>query len=111
MLGRNSGHCDALQAPVPGEGLRSDLLALCFDLVHWLRFSGALVEAGVSGDLLVWGLAGFNLGVEPGQLMVVAVWCGVSPLLARWSGYRTVVVKGGSVALIVWTVQRMAFSG
>jgi len=99
----------------PVKGLRSDLLALCFGLVHGLGFSGALVEAGVSGGLLVWALAGFNLGVEAGQLMVVAVWCGVSLLLARWSGYRTVVVKGGSVALIVlslyWTVQRVAFSG
>lgn len=99
----------------PVKGLRSDLLALCFGLVHGLGFSGALVEAGVSGGLLVWALAGFNLGVEAGQLMVVAVWCGVSLLLARWSGYRSVVVKGGSVALIVlslyWTVQRVAFSG
>lgn len=99
----------------PVKGLRSDLLALCFGLVHGLGFSGALVEAGVSGGLLVWALAGFNLGVEAGQLMVVAVWCAVSLLLARWSGYRTVVVKGGSVALIVlslyWTMQRMAFSG
>lgn len=99
----------------PVKGLRSDLLALCFGLVHGLGFSGALVEAGVSGGLLVWALAGFNLGVEAGQLMVVAVWCGVSLLLARWSGYRAVVVKGGSVALIMlslyWTVQRVAFSG
>ncbi|CAN7429732.1 HupE/UreJ family protein [Acidovorax sp. LjRoot66] len=99
----------------PVKGLRSDLLALCFGLVHGLGFSGALVEAGVSGGLLVWALAGFNLGVEAGQLMVVAVWCAVSLLLARWAGYRTVVVKGGSVALIVlslyWTVQRIAFSG
>lgn len=99
----------------PVKGLRTELLALCFGLVHGLGFSGALIEAGVSGGLLVWALAGFNLGVEAGQLMVVAVWCGVSVLLARWSGYRTVVVKGGSVALIVlslyWTVQRLAFSG
>lgn len=99
----------------PVKGLRSDLLALCFGLVHGLGFSGALIEAGVSGGLLVWALAGFNLGVEAGQLMVVAVWCAVSLLLARWAGYRTVVVQGGSVALIVlslyWTVQRVAFSG
>ncbi|MDZ7862816.1 HupE/UreJ family protein [Acidovorax sp.] len=99
----------------PVKGLRSDLLALCFGLVHGLGFSGALVEAGVSSGLLVWALAGFNLGVEAGQLMVVAVWCAVSLLLARWAGYRTVVVKGGSVALVVlslyWTVQRVAFSG
>ncbi|MDP3227605.1 MAG: HupE/UreJ family protein [Acidovorax sp.] len=99
----------------PVKGLRSVWLALGFGLVHGLGFSGVLVEAGVSGSLLVWALAGFNLGVEAGQLMVVALWCAVSVVLVRWSLYRTVVVRGGSVALLVlslyWTVQRIVFSG
>lgn len=98
----------------PVKGLRSSWLAMGFGLVHGLGFSGVLVEAGVSGGLLVWALAGFNLGVEAGQLMVVALWCVASLLLARWAWYRTVVVRGGSVALVVlsmyWTVQRVAFS-
>lgn len=99
----------------PVKGLRSSWLALGFGLVHGLGFSGVLVEAGVAGASLVWALAGFNLGVEIGQLMVVALWCMVSVVLARWAWYRTVVVRGGSVALLVlslyWTVQRLAFSG
>lgn len=98
----------------PIKGLRTSWLALGFGLIHGLGFSGALIEAGVSGSLLVWALAGFNLGVEAGQLMVVAVWCAVSIVLMRWSLYRTVVVRGGSVALLLlslyWTVQRVAFS-
>ncbi|MFN3437710.1 MAG: HupE/UreJ family protein [Acidovorax sp.] len=99
----------------PVKGLQSVWLALGFGLVHGLGFSGVLVEAGVSGTLLVWALAGFNLGVEAGQLMVVALWCAVSVVLVRWSLYHTVVVRGGSVALLVlslyWTVQRIASSG
>jgi hypothetical protein len=99
----------------PVKGLNSVWLALGFGLIHGLGFSGVLVEAGVSGTLLVWALAGFNLGVEAGQLMVVALWCLISVVLVRWSLYRTVVVRGGSVALVVlslyWTVQRIAFSG
>jgi len=83
--------------------------------VHGLGFSGVLVEAGVAGASLVWALAGFNLGVEVGQLMVVALWCAVSVALARRAWYRSVVVRGGSVALLVlslyWTVQRLAFAG
>lgn len=106
MLGRNSGHCDALQAPVPGEGLRSDLVALCFDLVHGLGFSGGW--ARTASLAASWSGAG---GVQPGGGARPAHGGGVSLLLARGSGYRTVVVKGGSVALIVWTVQRVAFSG
>lgn len=49
-----------------------------------------------------------------GQLMVVALWCTVSVALARRAWYRSVVVRGGSVALLVlslyWTVQRVAMS-
>ena len=98
----------------PVRGLRSSWLALGFGLVHGLGFSGVLVEAGVPGTLLVWALAGFNLGVEAGQLMLVAVWCAVSVVLGRWTLYRTVVLRGGSVALLMlsvyWTVQRIAYS-
>ncbi len=98
----------------PVRGLRSSWLALGFGLVHGLGFSGVLVEAGVPGTLLVWALAGFNLGVEAGQLMLVAVWCAVSVVLGHWALYRTVVLRGGSVALLMlsvyWTVQRIAYS-
>ena len=99
----------------PVRGLRSSWLALGFGLVHGLGFSGVLVEAGVEGTSLLWALAGFNLGVEMGQLMVVALWCAVSVVLVRWAWYRPVVVRGGSVALLglslYWTVQRLAVAG
>lgn len=99
----------------PVRGLRASWLALGFGLVHGLGFSGVLVEAGVSGGLLLWALAGFNLGVEAGQLALVALWCAVSAVLMRWRLYNSVVVRGGSAALVAlsvyWTVQRVAFSG
>ncbi len=95
--------------PVPW--IRSEILALGFGLIHGLGFSGVMSEAGVSGSLLLWGLAGFNLGVEAGQLAVVAVWCILHLFLARWSHYQAVVVRGGSYALILvasyWMVQRV----
>ena len=99
----------------PVRGLRGSWLALGFGLVHGLGFSGVLVEAGVSGGLLLWALAGFNLGVEAGQLALVALWCVVSAVLMRWRLYTPVVVRGGSAALVAlsvyWTVQRVAFAG
>ncbi|AOG24095.1 HupE/UreJ family protein [Acidovorax sp. RAC01] len=99
----------------PVRGLRGSWLALGFGLVHGLGFSGVLVEAGVSGGLLLWALAGFNLGVEAVQLALVALWCVVSMVLMRWRLYNTVVVRGGSAALVAlslyWTVQRVAFAG
>ena len=96
----------------PVRGLRGHWLALGFGLVHGLGFSGVLVEAGISGSARLWALAGFNLGVEAGQLLGVALWCALSAVLSRWAGYRAVVVRGGSAALLVlslyWTVQRIA---
>lgn len=98
----------------PVRGLNPRLLALGFGLIHGLGFSSALIEAGVARDLLVWALAGFNLGVEIGQIMVLTLWCVVCLALSRWSNYRLVVVKGGSMALfalsLYWTFQRVALT-
>ena len=99
----------------PVRRVRGDLLALCFGLVHGLGFSGVMLEAGVTGSLLFWGLAGFNLGVETGQLLMVLLWCGVHWVLVswlRWPHYNAVVVRGGSCALVAmavyWMVERLA---
>ncbi len=95
----------------PLRWVRSDALALAFGLIHGLGFSGVMTEAGISGSLLVWGLAGFNLGVEAGQLAVVALWCVLHYALQNWKHYTHVVVRGGSWALVVlalyWMLQRL----
>jgi HupE / UreJ protein len=96
----------------PQRWLRGDVLALSFGLIHGLGFSNIMREANVSSDLLPWALAGFNLGVEAGQLAGVVVWCGIHLLLVRWRRYEQVVVRGGSYALcavaVYWAVQRLA---
>lgn len=103
----------ALLNVYPLPRLRTDYLALAFGLVHGLGFSGVMTELGVSGSLLVWGLAGFNLGVEAGQLLLVALWCVLQLLVGHWPHYQRVVVRGGSWALLAlagyWTLQRLLF--
>jgi HupE / UreJ protein len=95
----------------PVRWLRSDVLALGFGLVHGLGFSNIMREANVSDSLLLWAVAGFNLGVEAGQLAGVALWCGVHLILVRWQRYEPVVVRGGSWALLAlavyWTGERL----
>ncbi len=95
----------------PVRWIRADVLALGFGLIHGLGFSNIMSEAGVSGPLLPWALAGFNLGVEAGQLVGVALWCCVHLVLARWRLYEHVVVKGGSCALLAlalyWAATRL----
>lgn len=94
----------------PVRWLRSDAIALGFGLIHGLGFSSAIREANVNATLLPWALAGFNLGVEAGQLVGIALWCGLQLVLVRHQWYERVVVRGGSWALLLlagfWTIQR-----
>lgn len=95
----------------PVHWVRTDVLALVFGLVHGFGFAGLLQEAAAPEGLLPWALAGFNLGVEAGQLMAVAVWVLVSQLVVRKPWYPRVVVRGGSVLLVLlaawWFWQRV----
>jgi hypothetical protein len=95
----------------PLRWLRTEALALGFGLVHGFGFAGLLLEAAAPSGLLPWALAGFNLGVEAGQLLAVAGWVLVVQLAVRRPWYSVVVVRGGSVLLIllalVWFVERL----
>ncbi len=91
----------------------SAALAASFGLVHGLGFSGAMTEARVPEGSLLWALGGFNIGVEIGQLLIIAAWSLVYRALHRWVGYARWVVQGGSVALIFialyWFGQRLGW--
>jgi hydrogenase/urease accessory protein HupE len=64
------------------------LVAFIFGLVHGLGFAGALQEIGLPQQHLVVALLTFNLGVEMGQLLTVALAFGLVQLLKRrpWAG-------------------------
>lgn len=59
------------------------LLPFGFGLLHGLGFAGALAAAGLPGHALPLALLSFNLGIEVGQLAVVAVALPVLALLRR----------------------------
>lgn len=56
----------------PGNALLFVATA-CFGLVHGFGFAGFLMETGITGGSLLLPLLGFNLGVEVGQLALLAV--------------------------------------
>ena len=85
----------------PVAWIRTDVLALVFGLVHGYGFAGLLLEAAAPTALLPWALAGFNLGVEAGQLIAVTGWVALSQLVVNRSWYQRVVMRGGSVILIL----------
>jgi hypothetical protein len=57
------------------------LLSLAFGLIHGFGFASVLQEIGLPEDQLWSALLGFNIGVELGQLMIVA---------AAWTLYKIV---------------------
>ena len=95
----------------PVRGLRTEWLALGFGMVHGFGFAGLLQEAAAPTGLLPWALAGFNLGVEAGQLLAVSGWVLLSQVLLRHVWYPRVVVRGGSLGLtavaMFWFWQRV----
>lgn len=62
---------------IPDEGARSGgmrpALTLAFGMVHGFGFANVLSEIGLPEDRMAVALAGFNIGVELGQLAVVAL--------------------------------------
>lgn len=84
--------------------------AFGFGLIHGFGFAGALRELGLPDDALAVSLASFNVGVELGQLAVVAVFLPLAFWLRATRAYRQVALKGGSAVIaviaLVWFYER-----
>jgi len=59
------------------------IVAFCFGLLHGLGFAGALAEVGLPPLSIPMALLFFNVGVEIGQLIFIAVVLGVIPFAHR----------------------------
>jgi hypothetical protein len=86
------------------------IAAFAFGLLHGFGFAGALSDLGLPTGSLALSLAGFNLGVETGQLAIVAIFLPVAFALRTTVAYRRVVLAGGSALIVaiagVWLVER-----
>jgi len=84
--------------------------AFAFGLIHGFGFAGALADLGLPPGSLALSLAGFNLGVESGQLALVAVFLPFAFALRDTAVYRRVALAGGSAVIAVialgWLVER-----
>lgn len=86
-------------------------IAYIFGLVHGFGFAGAFAELA-SGSAIRWtDLLAFNIGVEAGQLIVIAVALVVLRPLSRLRFARPVLVPAGSIAAgcigAVWILERL----
>lgn len=91
-------------------GGRGAWLAFAFGLLHGFGFAGVLGELDLGVGQLWRPLLGFNLGVEVGQLAIVAVYFPLAYWLRRTRFYRLGVLYAGSAAVclcaLFWFFQR-----
>ncbi len=86
------------------------IAAFGFGLLHGFGFASALSDLGLPTGSLALSLAGFNVGVELGQLAIVAVFLPLAFTMRGTWTYRRVILAGGSAAIAaiagVWLVER-----
>lgn len=88
------------------------LAAALFGLVHGLGFAGVLGETGLEGQDRWVGLLGFNLGVELGQLAVLALGWPLWRWVTRDERWRQrLIVWGSALGALVgsyWFFERLS---
>ncbi len=86
------------------------LFAFAFGLIHGFGFASVLADLGLPHNALLLALVAFNLGVELGQLAVVAVFLPLAWALRNQWIYRQGILAGGSLLVIalasVWLIER-----
>jgi hypothetical protein len=87
------------------------LVVFVFGLLHGLGFAGAMADLGLSGEHLAASLVGFNVGVELGQLSVIAAASViVRTLRLSIDAERQFVLRPASAAIalagLFWAIER-----
>ncbi|HXT40377.1 MAG TPA: HupE/UreJ family protein [Candidatus Angelobacter sp.] len=89
---------------------RGWLVAFCFGFVHGFGFANALTDLGLARQTLAVALVGFNLGVELGQLAIVAVFLPLAYWARNAWAYQELTLRFGSAAIallaVAWFVER-----
>ena len=89
---------------------RSWLIIFLFGLFHGFGFADVLAELGVTSQNAILSLFGFNLGVEIGQLVIIAVVFPMLYLLRKQQFYSGFVMKTGASMLgvmsLYWFIER-----
>lgn len=88
-------------------------VALGFGLVHGLGFASVLREIHIPEGLFTTSLISFNVGVEIGQLIIIALALPVLYLIMK-TRWQTYFLNGASVIIgitgIIWFISRVFFN-
>jgi hypothetical protein len=100
----------ALNNLFPVVTTRRWALAFVLGLIHGFGFASVLWELGLPSDALALALACFNLGVEAGQLTIVAMVLPLAFALRQTWLYRRLALPVGSAAVallaLIWCLER-----
>lgn len=87
------------------------MIAFAFGLIHGFGFANVLLDLGLSSTALAISLFGFNVGVELGQMAIVAVFLPLAFLFRRSKMYDLVILKLGSIVIAIiaaiWMIERI----
>jgi hypothetical protein len=87
------------------------MLAFVFGLIHGFGFASALSDLTSGTDAQLLALVGFNLGVETGQLAIVAIFIPLAFLSRNSQYYQRGILTGGSLMIAsvagLWLCQRL----
>ncbi len=91
------------------------VVVFCFGLLHGLGFASVLTDFGLGHSHFVAKLIGFNIGVELGQLSVIAA---AFLLIGSWAGrkpwYKRRIADPASIVIalvgIWWVLERTVFA-
>jgi len=85
-------------------------IAFGFGLIHGFGFAGVLVDLTLPTEQYVSALLSFNIGVEIGQLVIVALLVPTLLLMSnpRWLGRATALTTGAAIAGFgsIWVLER-----
>lgn len=88
------------------------VLTFVFGLAHGFGFASVLQNMQLEREGLLLALLMFNLGVEAGQLVIVAIFWPLLQQLAR-TRHRTTIVRAASVVImlfgILWLAERISW--
>lgn len=86
------------------------IMTFIFGLVHGLGFASVLIDFGLPGKSLALALAGFNIGVEIGQIVIVGLFTPLAFLARRSWFYQRFILNFGSLVIafvaLIWLLER-----
>ena len=86
------------------------VIAFIFGLFHGFGFASVLSDLGLTNEFLTLSLLGFNVGVEIGQLAIIAVIFPVLFLLRKLKLYPKLLVYLSVVLIVIslyWFIERV----